>query len=486
MSRWADQFETHAYKSTWADLKTQLENSTVDDSTVITSVTELARLKKVTSYIDGMLNNIDPELVPLTTWDTFNQQALACSQQISAYNSNRNIAHIQNANTNADNLLTYVRPYMVKSGKIGNVLQEAIKSYANTINEYAESFRKKSGELLEEIEKNSTKGNTLLEVSENIANKIGNYQITLFGEENSDGGIQETINSFVADFKKKNEEISIFYDETLVGDQKSPSTKSEITQAKKDILASQEQLSDLLTSASAELEELESFYNKIYGKLNSENERRGGLAQELDERVTVLNDFEKKQSAKYTALNNQIEGLLPGATSAGLASAYHEMRNTFTDPIKYMSQLFYAAIGLLVFASVLLAIDNIGLYYINFIKIGEWDSVLKSIVNKIPFYAPILWLAFYASKRRSEYQRLQQEYAHKEALAKSYDNYKKQIEQLDDKDKEMQKSFIMKAIDAVAYNASTTLDGNHGDKMPGFEVLEKILVELTKHQKGVS
>ncbi|MGZ8160684.1 MAG: hypothetical protein ACXWT1_13615 [Methylobacter sp.] len=101
------------------------------------------------------------------------------------------------------------------------------------------------------------------------------------------------------------------------------------------------------------------------------------------------------------------------------------------------------------------------------------NTVLKGFLSRIPLYAPILWLALYSTKRRSEYQRLQQEYAHKEALAKSYGSYKKQIDDLDEENIEMQKILIMKAVDAIAYNASDTLDGKHGDKMPVHDLLEK-------------
>jgi hypothetical protein len=71
---------------------------------------------------------------------------------------------------------------------------------------------------------------------------------------------------------------------------------------------------------------------------------------------------------------------------------------------------------------------------------------------------------------------LQQEYAHKEAFAKSYESYKKQLESLPGSDTEpLQKELIAKAIDAIAFNASSTLDGKHRDKMP----LEQAIDVLT-------
>lgn len=483
MSRWVDEFEAHPFQATWSGLKIVLDDATVDDKTVITSVTELARLKKVISYLDEMIHSIDPELVPMTTWDSFNSQAAPCSQNIQSYNTDRNIAYIRQANTHADNLLTYIRPYMIATGKVGKVLQDAIKSYAKTIEEYGEAFRNKSDGIIEEINSNSIESTELLAEIENTEKKINQYHQSLFGDESSTEWIQKKINELVEDFEKKNNEINTFYNETFVGDVNTPSTKKEIEEAKTEALENKEEINKLLDAIDPEVSELSKFYIRIFGEKINDDEQQGGLAGELNVRVKALNDFEEKQKIKYAALNKQIEGLLPGATSAGLASAYFEMKNSFNTPIKNMSTVFYVAIGLLVAASLLLTIDSMGLYYINLVKIGEWDAVLKSVVNKVPFYAPILWLAFYASKRRSEYQRLQQEYAHKEALAKSYDNYKKQIEQLDAKDIEMQKAFIVKAIDAIAYNASVTLDGKHGDKMPALEMVEKTVEEISKMSK---
>ncbi len=77
---------------------------------------------------------------------------------------------------------------------------------------------------------------------------------------------------------------------------------------------------------------------------------------------------------------------------------------------------------------------------------------------------------------------MKEEYAHKEALAKSYESYKKQLEVLSSTDAEpLQKELIKKAISAIAYNASKTLDGKHRDKMP----LEYVL-DVLGGEKGQS
>ena len=448
MSRWIEQFKTHAFQSTWNNLKVELAKATIDDETIITSVNELARLNKIVSYLDGMIEGIDPELVPMSIWDNFNSQATACFQQIVNYNGNRNIGHIQEANGHADNLLTYIRPYMVTAEKIGTILQDAIKSYANTINEYGESFRNKSTELVEEIKGYTSNSKGLYDDIQATTNLIEQFNIELFGDYEVNDSIQNKVKKLVEQFEKNYETISEFYNETFIGNENNPSTKKHISQAKETILSEQKEIQDLLENVSTEVDDLNKFYEKIFGKFNDDNEQVGGLSGELDERIKALADFENKQVIKYDALIAKIDSLLPGATSAGLASAYRDMKLSFDDPIKNASRLFFGSISIIVLIAMLSTIDSMGLKdieriqdgvtihstgmpYISFIQFSDWNNVLKELVSKIPFYAPILWLAFFASKRRSECQRLQQEYAHKEALAKSYDKYKKQIDELD-------------------------------------------------------
>jgi hypothetical protein len=100
-------------------------------------------------------------------------------------------------------------------------------------------------------------------------------------------------------------------------------------------------------------------------------------------------------------------------------------------------------------------------------------------------------LALFSSTRRSQYERLQQEYAHKEALATSYESYKKQLQDLKGDSDALQRELISKAIEAVAYNASITLDGKHQEKLPSQQLIEKLnfeelrkIVELMRSAKS--
>ena len=80
----------------------------------------------------------------------------------------------------------------------------------------------------------------------------------------------------------------------------------------------------------------------------------------------------------------------------------------------------------------------------------------------------------FVAKRCSEVQRLEQEYAHKEALAKSYESYKKQIEKLNEEEKSKLLPILMEnMLKAIALNPAETLDKNHKKATPIEEIINK-------------
>lgn len=483
MSRWMDAFETHAFQNTWEEVKSALADSEVDDETIVTSVLELSRLVKVVKFIDELLDNIDPELVPLSTWDAFQGQATPCRDQINGFNSNRNIQHLVNANVHADNLITYVRPYTVAVSKAGRAMQSALRSYSENVEQYLESFRKKGSEILGSIEENKTESENSVSSINTIKQSIRDFESELFESEDDEEGLADKIRTLHSESDDMHTKINDFHNELLVSDEEASSIKQQVVEAKESIVGTSNEAKSEADSMKEKIAKLNKFYIKIFGKIVKDTETNeesvsGGLENEIGARVRELESFETQQILKYNALTDQIEGLIPGATSAGLASAYKEMKDSFEDKIKNASLLFYASIAALVLTSFVTVTSDIGLWYINFISVTDLSELVAAIVNKLPLYGPVLWLAFYATRRRSQNLRLQQEYAHKEALAKSYDSYRKQLQELGDEDGEMQKAFIMKAIDAISYNASETLDAKHSSDNPSSEIIKKLINSL--------
>ena len=135
MSRWQTEFEQHAFQASWRTLLQEAPTLTVDDETVVTSLEELARFKRAIEYLQAAIGSMDVELVPRSVWDSFSQQCPPVLDQIRAYKSNRNIAHLQAANQHVDNLLSYVRPYLILPEQAINVLVSAASSYRSQLEE---------------------------------------------------------------------------------------------------------------------------------------------------------------------------------------------------------------------------------------------------------------------------------------------------------------------------------------------------------------
>lgn len=222
------------------------------------------------------------------------------------------------------------------------------------------------------------------------------------------------------------------------------------------------------------------------------------------ERKSELDEFKTEQQKRYDELNSQIESLLPGATSAGLSSAYSEMHDKFSTEVRDYGRYFYASIVILLSIIVLVNIPSIwnhiislsqdgypkGSFINNFkvaIPYGSFTldgqevplgnraiTILDSFIYKLPFILPAIWLVLFVSRRRNEAQRLAQEYAHKKVLAKSYESYKQQIEKLSEEEQNKLLPILMEnMLKAIALNPAETLDKNHKEPTPIEEVIKK-------------
>lgn len=476
MSRWTERFANHQFHKSWGRVKVGLKDAKVNDETVVTDVEELGRLKRVVSFIDGLLGSLDPELVPISVWDNFSSQSDACAQQIEAFNNSKSIAHVQAANEHADNLLTYVRPYMVVTGRQAKNLRDSAAEYIRVLDEYSRSFVGRASGKLDEISERLAAVNNAAEQVRVSKEFVDFAVVEMLGEVGS--GSSGSVGKFKAEydeFAAKYGELSDFHKEVFGPQDGVVSIRERVQSVVREVSQSADQAKESLRNSKSIISELSEFYDKVFGVPSEDEGRTGGLDKEIDLRKSALDEFEDEQNRRYIALNAQIESLLPGAASAGLASAYSQMKGTFDAPLRSASRLFYASIALIVIVALVSMTQKVWLFGIEFSPIGDLSSVIRGVLYKLPLIGPLVWLAFYASRRRSECQRLQQEYAHKEALAKSYDSYKKQIVELGGDRAEMLASLIAKAVDAVAFNASTTLDGRHGDKLPLQTVIDKLL-----------
>jgi len=185
------------------------------------------------------------------------------------------------------------------------------------------------------------------------------------------------------------------------------------------------------------------------------------MSSEISETISTQESKLEQLSDNAEELKKTIEELLPGATSAGLASAFKDRKDSFIWPKRIWGAIFVASvIGLLAVA-----------YFepVSFEKATiDANSILQYFLVRLPFAIPIVWLAIYAGRRHSQALRLEEDYAHKEALSKSFEGYKTQLMDIEEgsEDKEATLNLIERTLEALSLHPGRIYQGKHDDISP--------------------
>ena len=204
------------------------------------------------------------------------------------------------------------------------------------------------------------------------------------------------------------------FQQKIQADQASATTAlQEIEEAKSEAAEfrgnSEEQLSALLTKVKADQKttgSLASRAKEIEGKIDGYETKLSGMTGECGE------------------LLSKIEGLLPGATSAGLAESFQKAKEKHKTTRRVWAGVFVACmVGLLLTAFVgesvaVLAGETV-----------QWWAVANWILTRVPFAVPLIWLALHASKQHQIENRLANDFEHKETLSQTFEGYKRQLEE---------------------------------------------------------
>jgi hypothetical protein len=129
--------------------------------------------------------------------------------------------------------------------------------------------------------------------------------------------------------------------------------------------------------------------------------------------------------AGYEELVNRVEGVLPGATTASLASSFRDQALRFRKPQRNWLICFMVSIGLLM----VIAIPS----FIAHLKDGgslAWGTVALEFVHKLPLTIPLVWLALYSGRNYMTSVRVEEDYAYKEALSRAFEGYRKQMAEI--------------------------------------------------------
>lgn len=447
-----------------------VQELTIDENTAASTVEELARFKKVLSFLGSIIDNLDLELIPLSIFNTCHQYSENCIQQISNYKQSKSSGHLIKANDNADVLISQLRPYLLIPDLDMKAYAVAQKAYIEQFYDYIHSFEKFAKKAQSSLSIANGESTAQKKRFDEIETRIKEFDDYLFLNLDDKVSTEQRVRSMVEKIATDQKSISDLHEKLLLGPE---STAQLIGSYQRDIDNMRIRFAELTVSSEKEHIELKHFYQRVFG--SSDGLDGAGLKQEIDDRLKQLGIFESEHQTRHNAMFEKVESLLPGATSAGLATAYKSLKDSFDQRIKNYTIAFYCALVVLLFSGLFMIFDfTSNPFKIELVKAHDWTEMLKTLLVRAPVVIPVVWFAVFSATRRSQYERLQQEYAHKEALASSYEGYKKQLLDLKGDAEDLQKELIAKSINAIAYNASTTLDGKHTEKPPVFQMLEKL------------
>ena len=154
-----------------------------------------------------------------------------------------------------------------------------------------------------------------------------------------------------------------------------------------------------------------------------------GLAEKsaaVEERVTGYESRLADLESQCAAQLKTIEGLLSGATSAGLAHAFDERRRqTFLEPQRKWEKVFVRSV---VVIALLAGASLLQMYW------GEaaptFDEVLVMWLSRAPVAVVLVWLALHASRESALAKRLEEDYGYKSAIASCFEGFRKQMSEI--------------------------------------------------------
>lgn len=257
--------------------------------------------------------------------------------------------------------------------------------------------------------------------------QIQQYEVSVKSTSENVASNDQAINALLASARKQVEHIqadSSKADELLEGVEKSASDGKLAAEAAQAALVLVQEVN---TNSQGQLEAC------INAKV--EAEAAASLLKGLSDKAQTVEKRIANYEARLAELEQQskeqlktIIGLLPGATSAGLAAAFDERRKSFLSPTQKWQWLF---VGSVIFLVVLAGTGMSHLYEGG--RVLDYDELLRLWLGRAPVAAALVWLAIHASRESALAKRLEEDYGYKAAVAASFQGFQKQMAEIEEK-----------------------------------------------------
>lgn len=205
------------------------------------------------------------------------------------------------------------------------------------------------------------------------------------------------------------------------------STKSEASAQLADVQALVAQIKAVGAGAGTLEQQVTSYQNQFEAFQKQLDARENQLRKfELD--TTQAGEKNQAREAEIDRLIGKADSMIKGATTAGLSQSLEETRALYAARMEAARRGFYVAIALLIVSAIPLAAHLLPWLSDWFPKV-DTDPTKTSpyaVLGKIALLIPATWLTRFFSKSFSEFFHLEREYAHKAALAKAVDGFKRE------------------------------------------------------------
>jgi hypothetical protein len=217
----------------------------------------------------------DPELVPGNIWNSFNDQAAQCLEQMNQFDRNKNIGHLVNANGYLDNLLSYIRPYVVSSESAAQAATAAFKSYSETVNQQIDQLKFKVKDAAVKTLDSLTKAETAVGEIELSKGKIHQLEAVFFKGTETETSLKDRMTALLQDATSWNVQIGDFHRRLMSGGAQEAAIVLQIEQAKAKIDATAKAVSESLENVGGLIKDLDVFYRWARARVGNTSQAAG-------------------------------------------------------------------------------------------------------------------------------------------------------------------------------------------------------------------
>lgn len=352
MSQWIERIQGHPLFKELSDLEQSVEGTREAAQADTTSFEAWDRIERITKFTRSLLSELDPLLVPPSHLSNSQGQIQQVRAQVSAFASNRNVAHLNEANNFLDNVLTYLGtiPRLDQAASVAE-LGDAAAAYRKSVSGLVRNFEKQLSSLTTERDAFQTK---IQELTAEVAAQ----------KQRADGVIAQMQEQFSAAQATRQAEAA-GYEAKRTGEfDAAEDAREEVSDTAK--IQREKDFSDFLTTSKATHET---------------------VREELASNSKFLIESLEKQKAHA----EKIVGII---SAEGVAHGYGKTANEERDAAKMWRWIAVGALGCWIIAGV-----------VFFALTYDKDLSLSALARQFLISTPFVLLAGFAALQVSKHQR---------------------------------------------------------------------------------